>query len=112
MLYTISSDQDPAPWPRTLHHGQRAKNRLIFDALPDLVGWQIRAAISDIGGAAIIVEAGVSVQGKEAAIEFTLNQIRSLAGGQYLADCTMLSPDNDPWVLLKGIWTIKAGAVY
>lgn len=112
MLYTIASNQPPIPWPRALHHGQRVKDRLIFDTLPDLVGWQIRAAIADIEGAAIIVEAGVSVQGKEAALEFTLNQIKSLTGGQYLADCTMLSPDNDPWVLLKGIWTINAGAVY
>jgi hypothetical protein len=112
MHYTIASNQEPAPWPKTIDHGQRVRDRLVFDTLPSLAGWEIRAAIADIEGNAIIVEAGVLIQGKEALIEFTKAQIAGTPPGQYLADCTVLSPDGDPWVILKDVWTIKAGAVY
>jgi hypothetical protein len=84
----------------------------VFDSLPTLSGWEIRAAISNLAGEAILAEASVSIQGKEAVIEFTQAQIKSLTPGQYLADVAVLSPDNDPWVLLSGIWLIKAGAVH
>jgi hypothetical protein len=112
MQCSVASDQEPIDWPKTLHHGQRFKQSLSFDGLPNLTGWQVRAAIADIEGIDRVVEATVTITGTKAAIEFSLDQIKSVPPGQYLADCTVLSPLGDPWVLLKGVWTIKAGAVY
>jgi hypothetical protein len=111
MVFTISDDT-PAQWEKTLQHGQRSKTRLTLGALPNLTGWTIQAAISDVEGTSKILDASVSAQNNEVTIHFTLDQIKSLAPGSYLADVTALSPSQDPTVLLRGIWTILGGAVY